>query len=105
MSAYFTGSAWSQNYARKAMPIVVNFAERHRSVTYKQLAGLLGDEKYAHPLMSALGRLGEALNSLSQKQGRLFGEIPPIQLLVCNQKTRRPGNLALGFLGFTRTQT
>jgi hypothetical protein len=105
MSAYFTGSAWSQTYAKKTMPVLVNFAERHGSVTYKRLAGLLGNEKNAHPLMSALGRLGDALNSLSAKESKKFAEIPPIQLLVCNQETGRPGNLALEFLGFKRTQT
>jgi len=63
------------------------------------------DKKYAHPLMSALGRLGEALESLNRSNPERFGTIPQIQLLVCNKKTGRPGNLALGFLGFPKAKT
>jgi hypothetical protein len=30
MSDYFTGSDWSQTYAKKALPVLVNLAESHR---------------------------------------------------------------------------
>ena len=30
MSDYFTGSDWSQTYAKKALPILVSLAESHR---------------------------------------------------------------------------
>jgi hypothetical protein len=99
MSDYFTGSEWSQTYAKKALPVLVNFAERGKSLSYMDLAKLLlGDKKYAYALMAALGRLGKALRSLSKAEAKSLGKIPPIQLLVCNQRTMRPGNLALGFL-------
>jgi hypothetical protein len=56
MSDYFAGSDWSQTYAKKALPILVNLAENHRTTTYTELAKtVLGDKKYGHPLMSALG--------------------------------------------------
>gem|GEM_PF-173395 len=97
---YFTGSKWSRETAKKALPILVKFVEKRRPTTYTELAKLLfNDKKYAYPLMSALGRLGKSLQLLSEAEAEKFGKIPHIQLIVCNQKTRRPGNLALGFLG------
>lgn len=106
MGSYFTGSEWAQKYAKKALPVLIGFAESRRPTTYTELAKiLLGNEKYRHPLMSALGRLGEALESLNEAAPKKFGKIPPIQLLVCNQRTGRPGNLALNFLGFNKSQT
>jgi len=106
MSDYFAGSGWSQTYAKKAVPVLVNLAESHRATAYTELAKiLLGDKKYGHPLMSALGRLGHALESLNEAQPQKFGEIPPIQLLVCNQRTGRPGNLGLNFLGYKKSET
>jgi len=106
MSDYFVGSEWANAYAKRALPVLINFAESGRPTTYTELAIiLLGQEKYAHPLMSALGRLGYALEALSDAKLKKFDNIPPIQLLVCNQKTRRPGNLALNFLGFKKTET
>ena len=33
MSEYFTGSDWSQTYAKKALPVLVNLAENHRETT------------------------------------------------------------------------
>lgn len=106
MSDYFAGSAWSQTYAKEALPVLVNLAESRSATTYTELAKiLLGDQKYAHPLMSALGRLGHALESLNEAEPKKFGTIPPIQLLVCNQSSGRPGNLALTFLGFKKSDT
>ena len=106
MHDYFAGSAWSKTYGKKALPILVNLAENHKSTTYTDLAMMmLRDRKYAHPLMSALGRLGCALESLNAAEPKKFGKIPPIQLLVCNESTGRPGNLALNFLGFKKSET
>ena len=106
MNDYFAGPAWSRTYARKALPVLVDFAENGRSTTYTELAEiLLDDNRYAHPLMSALGKLGHALEALSEAEPKRFGKIPPIQLLVCNQKTGRPGNLALNFLGYKKSET
>jgi hypothetical protein len=106
MSDYFKGSDWSNTYAEKALPVLVNLAESGRATTYTELAKmLLGDKKYAHPLMSALGRLGHALESLNAAARKKFGKIPPIQLMVCNESTGRPGNLALNFLGFKKSET
>jgi hypothetical protein len=105
MRDYFAGSAWSKTYGMRALPILVNLAENHKSTTYTDLAMMiLRDRKYAHPLMSALGRLGHALESLSAAEPKEFGKIPPIQLLVCNESTGRPGNLALNFLGLKKSE-
>ena len=110
MKDYFPGSRWSSEYAKKAMPALVNFAESRRfaesqrRLTYTDLAELLlGDKKFAYPLMAALGRLGEALKSLSKAEAKKFGKIPPIQLLVCGKRTDRPGNLSLGWLGIRKS--
>lgn len=106
MHDYFAGSAWSKTYGKKALPILVNLAENHKSTSYTELAiMMLKDRKYAHPLMSALGRLGHALESLNAAEPKKFGKIPPIQLLVCNESTGRPGNLALNFLGLKKSET
>lgn len=106
MSDYFAGSDWSQTYAKKALPVLVNLAESHRATTYTELAKiLLGDKRYGHPLMSALGRLGRALESLNEAEPKKYGKIPPIELLVCNQRTGRPGNLGLNFLGYKKSET
>jgi hypothetical protein len=106
MNKYFPGSSWSATNAQKALPILVDFAGNHEKTTYTDLSRLMfHDKKYAHPLMSALGRLGEALELLNRANPGGFGEIPQIQLLVCNKKTGRPGNLALGFLGFPKAKT
>ena len=106
MDSYFTGSEWAQRYAKEALPVLISFAESRRPTTYTELAKiLLRSEKYRHPLMSALGRLGEALEALTEALPKKFGKIPPIQLLVCNRRTGRPGNLALNFLGFNKSQT
>ena len=106
MHDYFAGSAWSKTYGKKALPILVNLAENHKSTSYTELAiVMLKDRKYAHPLMSALGRLGQALESLNAAEPKKFGKIPPIQLLVCNESTGRPGNLALNFLGLKKSET
>jgi hypothetical protein len=104
MSDYFTGPDWSEKYAKKALPVLINLAESHTATTYTQLAKvLLGDRKYGHTLMNALHRLGDALESLNDAEPKKFGKIPPIQLLVCNQRTGRPGNLALSFLGIRKS--
>ena len=106
MSDYFAGSDWSQTYAKKALPVLVDLAESHRATTYTELATiLLGDKRYGHPLMSALGRLGRALESLNEADPKKYGKIPPIELLVCNQRTGRPGNLGLNFLGYKKSET
>ncbi len=105
MRDYFEGSDWAKTYAEKALPALVNLAESGRATTYAELAKmLLGDKKYAQPLMNPLGRLGHALESLSAAEPKKFGGIPPIQLLVCNKGTGRPGNLALNFLGIKKSE-
>jgi len=92
MSDYFIGTKWSRENAKKALPVLVSFAESARPTTYTELARIiLSDEKYAHPLMAALGRLGEALEKISAAKPRKFAKIPPIQLLVCNQGNRATG--------------
>jgi hypothetical protein len=49
--------------------------------------------------------LGHALESLNEAEPKRYGKIPPIELLVCNQRTGRPGNLGLNFLGYKKSET
>jgi hypothetical protein len=42
---------------------------------------------------------------LNAAEPKKFGKIPPIQLLVCNETTGRPGNLGLNFLGYKKSET
>ena len=104
MSDYFTGRPWSQKYAKKALPILVNLAESHNTTTYVELASLLGDKKHSYALPNALVKLGTALCSLSDAEPKRFGKIPPIELLVCTQRTGRPGTLALDFLDIKNSE-
>jgi hypothetical protein len=104
MSDYFAGSDWSQTYAKKALPILVNLAESQRATTYTELASLLGDKKHSYALPNALLKLGTALWSLSDAEPKRFGKIPPIELLVRRQRTGRPGTLALNFLDIKKSE-
>src|SRR5262249_6346437 len=105
MNNYFPESTWSETNAKKALPILVNFAQSGRKTTYTDLAWVLfRDRRYAQPIKDALGRLGKALQLLSKSESKKFGTIPPIQLLVCNKKTGRPGDTALDFLHFSKAE-
>jgi hypothetical protein len=104
MSDYFAGSGWSQTYAKKALPVLVNLAESQRATTYTELASLLGDRKHSHALPYPLLKLGTALHSLSDAEPKRFGKIPPIELLVRTQRTGRPGILALDFLDIKKSE-
>jgi hypothetical protein len=44
------------------------------------------------------------LISLEKEEGKKFGKIPPIQLLVCNSRTGRPGDAGLNFIELTKSQ-
>lgn len=104
MNNYFPGSAWSATNAKKALPILVNFAQSDRKTTYTDLAWLMfRDRNYAQPVKDALGRLGKALQLLDKAESKRLGTIPPIQLLVCSKKTGRPGDTALDFLHFSKS--
>jgi len=51
MRDYFEGSNWSKIHAKKALPVLVNFAESGRATTYTELAKiLLGDRKISAEL-------------------------------------------------------
>lgn len=102
--SYFSGSTWARETARKALPVLVRFAEARRRTTYTELAEILfNDKKYAFPLKDGLGRLRRSLDALAGAEPRKFGKIPHIQLIVCNQRTGRPGNLSLGSLGVRKS--
>jgi hypothetical protein len=104
MAYYFTGRPWSQKYAKKALPILVNLAESHKTTTYTELASLLGDKKHSYALPNALLKLDTALCSLSDAEPKRFGKIPPIGLLVRTQRTGRPGVLALDFFDIKKSE-
>lgn len=103
-NAYFRGPSWSVEYAKKSLPVLVSLADRKQKITYKGLASMLADKSYALTIPNALGILGQALAALAKAEGKKFGKIPPIQLLVCNERTGRPGDAGLDFVGIKRSQ-
>jgi len=76
--------------AGKTLQWLVKFAEAQRIVTYGELSKII-QVNWRTVLPRVLGVIGHSLQLLSP-------DIPPIQLLVVNQKTKIPGRW--GLLGF-----
>jgi hypothetical protein len=74
-------------YARTALPLLVLQAKAEQTITYAHLAKLVGMPNHRN-LNTVLGAIGNSLLELA-KQRR--GEIPPIQGLVVNKRTKLPG--------------
>jgi hypothetical protein len=77
--------------AGETLQWLVKFAEAHQTVTYGQLSKLIGNVNHRTVVPRILGTIGHSLEKLS-------AEIPPIELLVVNQRTKIPGRS--GLLGF-----
>jgi hypothetical protein len=80
------GDELYQIRAKQAFPILVRQAHTQVVITYENLAKEMG----LHPrtLNFVLGCIGNSLIVLSKLWGE---EIPPLQSLVVNKKTRQPG--------------
>ncbi len=86
------GAKTYQQRARTALPILVRQAEARKTMFYGELAREMG----IHPrtLNHPLGSMGRALLDLGRRWGR---PVPPIQALVINKSSKRPG---VGFAFF-----
>jgi hypothetical protein len=76
-----------QRRARAALPILVRQAHAHSTIVYSDLAVELGIPN-PHNLNFVLGSIGKALIELSRTWKE---DVPRIQCLVINKKTRLPG--------------
>ena len=86
-AGFFRGTKTSQQRARTALPILVRQAEARQTMFYGELAremGNLNPKTLNHPL----GSIGRALQDLGRRRGR---PVPPIQALVINKSSKRPG--------------
>jgi hypothetical protein len=88
------GDKLYQERARRALPILVRYAEAGRPLIYMELAGDLSVPN-ARNMNFVLGSVGTSLADLSR---RWHEEIPPLQCLVVNKTTRMPGIGANHFL-------
>jgi hypothetical protein len=87
--AQFIGTPFAVATAPKTLQWLVKFAEARTTTTYLSLSKQIGIHHRVLP--HVLGQIGFSLQRLSPN-------IPPIQLLVVNQKTKIPGTLGLGFI-------
>ena len=86
-AGFFRGTKTSQQRARTALPILVRQAEARQTMFYGELAremGIPNPKTLNHPL----GSIGHALLDLGRRWGR---PVPPIQALVINKSSKRPG--------------
>lgn len=75
LERFLNGLDFSSAYARCSFPVLVSKAEQYRGLpeneipefTYGDLAGIVADRNYAHPMHYALGSIGYALNQLNTK--------------------------------------
>ena len=89
--AQFIGIPSAVIKAGETLQWLVKFAEARRTVTYGQLSTLIGNVNHRTIVPRILGTIGHSLQKLSH-------DIPPIELLVVNEKTKIPGRS--GLLGF-----
>jgi len=89
--AEFIGKPSWVHKAGETLQWLVKFAEARQTVTYGELSKRVGSVNPRTVLPRILGVVGRSLENLSTK-------VPPIQLLVVNQRTRIPGRS--GLLGF-----
>lgn len=111
---FLFGTKFAEKYARRALPVLVQWVEEEkfnrrvpniREHTYQELATILGDVSKTHPMQSALGALGFALEELQECFPKEFGKrIPPIELLVWTKGAKRPGDSGFSFIGVSKKQ-
>jgi hypothetical protein len=112
LEAFRTEDGWKYKYGRVSLPVLVSLAERYKGrpdadmseFTYGDLASIVADKNYAHPIHHALGAIGFALAELSLEPGWKFGRVPPIQLLVWSQGLGHPGEDGFGFIGIGKEE-
>lgn len=88
------GNTWTIQTARIIVPILVWCAQHRRTITYKHLDQEIVRRGLGHSVHAALygraaGTLGDALE---ETEGELDLELPPLNILVVNKNTRRPGD-------------
>lgn len=88
------GNTWTIQTARAIVPILVWCAQHRQTITYKHLDDELVRRGLGHTVHAALygraaGTLGDALAETEAELGLNF---PPLNILVVNKNTRRPGN-------------
>ena len=81
------GAKTYQQRARTALPILVRQAEARKTMFYGELAREMGIPS-PRTLNHSLGSIGHALLDLGRRWGR---PVPPIQALVINKSSKRPG--------------
>ncbi|WP_085248214.1 hypothetical protein [Gilliamella mensalis] len=80
--------------ARAALPLLVRQAKLRTPISYSDLAEEL-EMPNPRNLNYVLGSIGRSLEDLSKKWGN---KIPPLQCIVINKQTERPGEGVGGFL-------
>lgn len=105
------GTKWKHEYARLALPILVQWAEMERidparqtkEHTYKELAIAVRQPRQARNIDKALGVIGEAIKELNELHPALLPQkIPPIELLVWTKGRKRPGDSGFYFVGLSK---
>jgi len=97
----FPGHRLYQQRAEKALPLLVRQAMLQKEITYTDLARLMNMPN-ARNLNYVLGSIGNTLTELSRKWPK---NIPPIQAITVNAKTRLPGKGGQWFVGGNKLQT
>lgn len=88
------GDTWTIQTARIIVPILVWCAQHRRTITYGHLDQEIVRRGLCHSVHAALygraaGTLGDALE---ETESELDLELPPLNILVVNKGTRRPGD-------------
>jgi hypothetical protein len=112
LEGFHNGLDFSSVYARRSLPVLVSRGEQYRGVpeneipefTYGDLAEIVADRNYAHPMHYALGSIGYALDELNTKPEWKSRKIPPIQLMVWSAGHGSPGDDAFSFIGISKQQ-
>lgn len=100
LPANLIGNTWTIQTARTIVPILVWCAQHRRTITYKHLDQEIVWRGLGHSAHAALyGRVAGTLgDALKETEGELGLELPPINVLVVNKNTRRPGDGCDGYL-------
>ncbi len=99
---YFnSGSSWTEERARFALPILLSLAKSARKLTYSGLENEIASQIAQAPMRvvvsygKVLEVVGQALNELSQEWKE---EIPPLTILIVNGQNGEPSYGVDGFL-------
>ena len=88
------GDTWTIQTARTIVPILVWCAQHRRTITYKHLDREIVRRRLGHSVHAAqygrpAGTLGDAL---AETESELDLALPPLNILIVNKGTRRPGD-------------